>query len=379
MGRFDKYMLHQLLLLFGLFSLILVLVFWVNKAVILLDTMMGNGQSITMFLRVSTLGLPTIIADVLPITAFIATVFAINRMSSESELVVVQAAGFSPWRLARPVLIFGVMVTFMVAALTHVIGPMAERELTLRKDEMSRDVTSKLLTEGTFIHPTKGLTFYVREISPAGELLDIFLSDNRSDKNRVFFLAQRALIIKDNEGPVLLMFDGESHNYNLTTTKLAVTTFDSFAYGLGEFFGETQTPARPLKARTTFDLLLASGVGAGQTAPDTVLTIRKTIHERTARAMLALVAPLIGFGALIAGGFSRFGLWRQIFLAFTLLVVVKSVDSAGISAARRALENWPLLYASILTGLGVTGLLLTYAADPKKWRTMLHRKSEAPQ
>ncbi|MEN8874067.1 MAG: LPS export ABC transporter permease LptF, partial [Pacificibacter sp.] len=166
---------------------------------------------------------------------------------------------------------------------------------------------------------------------------------------------------------------------NLTTTKLAVTTFDSFAYGLGEFFGETQTPARPLKARTTFDLLQASGVGAGQTAPDTVLTIRKTIHERTARAMLALVAPLIGFGALIAGGFSRFGLWRQIFLAFTLLVVVKSVDSAGISAARRALENWPLLYASILTGLGVTGLLLTYAADPKKWRTMLHRKSEAPQ
>mgnify|MGYP005987956927 CR=1 FL=1 len=379
MGRFDKYMLHQLLLLFGLFSLILVLVFWVNKAVILLDTMMGNGQSITMFLRVSTLGLPTIIADVLPITAFIATVFAVNRMSSESELVVVQAAGFSPWRLARPVLIVGILVTLRVAMLTHVIGPMAEKELALRKDEMSRDVTSKLLTEGTFIHPTKGLTFYVREISPAGELLDIFLSDNRSDKNRVFFLAQKALIIKDNDGPVLLMFDGESHNYSLASTKLAVTTFDSFAYGLGEFFGETQTPARPLKARTTFDLLQASGVGAGQTTPDTALTIRKTIHERTARAMLALIAPLIGFGALIAGGFSRFGLWRQIFLAFTLLVVVKSVDSAGISAARRALENWPLLYASILTGLGVTGLLLTYAADPKKWRTMLHRKSEASQ
>ena len=93
MGRFDKYVLHQLLLLFGLFSLILVLVFWVNKAVILLDALMGDGQSITTFLKITTLGLPMIIADVLPVTGFIAVVFAINRMSTESELVVVQASG----------------------------------------------------------------------------------------------------------------------------------------------------------------------------------------------------------------------------------------------------------------------------------------------
>lgn len=351
------------MLLFGLFSLILVLVFWVNKAVSLLDVMMGDGQSIAAFLKITSLGLPILIADVLPITAFIAAVFAINRMSSESELIVVQAAGFSPWRLARPVLAFGIIAALMIASVTHVLSPMAQQELSTKQAELSRDVTARLLTEGTFVHPVAGITFYVREIPPSGELLDVYLSDSRGTELRTNFLARRALIVKDDDAPVLLMFDGESQSYDVQSKKLAVTTFDSFAYSLAELFGATTTKTRQLRAITTPEMITSfSSVMAesGSSRAD----LHKIIHERTQEALLAMVAPLIGFAALIAGGFSRFGLWRQIFLAFGLLIFVKSVDSAAISAIRSAPDNWPLLYLPILAGLAVTGVLLWYASNP---------------
>lgn len=379
LGRFDKYLLHQLLMLFGLFSLILVLVFWVNKAVILLDRLMGDGQSITTFLKVTTLGLPSLISDVLPITAFIAAVFAINRMSSESELVVVQATGYSPWRLARPVLVFGILVTLMVASLTHALAPLAQRELSLRSAEISRDITAKLLTEGSFVHPIKGVTFYVREIPPSGELFDIYLSDSRSDGVRRNFLASRALIVKEDDGPVLLMFDGESHEYDHVSKKLSVTTFKSFAYGLGGFLNTTSTTQRSLRAISTYEMMTSRSSVLTETGADPA-EMRKTIHDRNAKALLSIVAPLIGFAGLIAGGFSRFGLWRQIFLSFALLIFVKSIDSAGISATRRDPNDWPQLYMALGAGLLITAALLWYAANPNVFRKKLPKaKAETSQ
>ncbi|MGI9390181.1 MAG: LPS export ABC transporter permease LptF, partial [Boseongicola sp.] len=49
MGKFDKYLLAQLLWLFGFFALVLVLVYWVNRAVILFDQLIANGQSAAVF------------------------------------------------------------------------------------------------------------------------------------------------------------------------------------------------------------------------------------------------------------------------------------------------------------------------------------------
>lgn len=86
-------MLSQLLMLFGFFSLVLVSVYWVNRAVSLFDQLIGDGQSAVVFLEFTLLTLPNVIRLVLPISAFVATVYVVNRLITDSELVVMQAAG----------------------------------------------------------------------------------------------------------------------------------------------------------------------------------------------------------------------------------------------------------------------------------------------
>ena len=49
------------------------------------------------------LTLPGVIGVVLPIAAFAGAVYVTNRLSTESELTVMQATGYSPYRLIRPV------------------------------------------------------------------------------------------------------------------------------------------------------------------------------------------------------------------------------------------------------------------------------------
>ena len=166
-------MLSQLMMLFGFFALVLVAVYWVNRAVGLFDQLIGDGQSALVFLEFSLLTLPNAVRLVLPVAAFAAAVYVVNRLMQESELVVMQATGFSAFRLARPVLYFGLCVMAMQLALTNVLVPASQRTLTARSAEISQNVTARFLNAGQFMHPTKGITLYIREITPAGELVNV--------------------------------------------------------------------------------------------------------------------------------------------------------------------------------------------------------------
>ena len=95
-------MLSQLLVLFGFFSLVLVAVFWINRAVVLFDRLIGDGQTALVFLEFSALGMPKLISTVLPLSTFAAAVYVTNRLNNESELTVVQAAGIRPIATCAP-------------------------------------------------------------------------------------------------------------------------------------------------------------------------------------------------------------------------------------------------------------------------------------
>ena len=151
MSRFDRYLLSQLVALFGFFALILVSVYWVNRAVGLFDRIIGDGQSALVFLEFSLLILPNVLRLVLPIAAFAAAVYVTNRLTQESELVVMQATGFSAFRLARPVLYFGAVVTMLHLVLMNLLVPLSVAMLSAREVELSENVTSRYLTQGQFI------------------------------------------------------------------------------------------------------------------------------------------------------------------------------------------------------------------------------------
>ena len=72
-GRSDRYILSQLMMLFGFFSLVLVSVYWVNRAVRLFDQLIADGQSAWVFLEFTALSLPYVNWLVLPVSAFAAS------------------------------------------------------------------------------------------------------------------------------------------------------------------------------------------------------------------------------------------------------------------------------------------------------------------
>jgi lipopolysaccharide export system permease protein len=366
-SRFDRYLLSQLLQLFGFFSLVLVAVYWVNRAVGLFDQLIGDGQSALVFLEFSLLTLPNAIRLVLPVSAFAAAVYVVNRLMQESELVVMQATGFSAFRLARPVLYFGICVMAMQLVLSNVLVPASQRVLSARSAEISQNVTARFLNAGQFMHPTKGITLYIREISPTGELMDLFLSDERSPGERVIHTARTAFLVRGEVAPKLVMVEGSTQSLAREDARMSVTRFSDFTLDLAGLVEIGGTGGVSLNALPTPVLLRPEPVVMAAVGVTEAQMLEEG-HSRLAGPLLAVAAPLLGFAALMLGSFSRFGLWRQMGVAVVLLIGVQLVWTWAGSAALKSAAAWPVVYLAPLLGVVVAGGLLAWVQRPRRLR-----------
>lgn len=362
-------MLSQFLVLFGFFALVLVSIVWINKAVSIFDKLIGDGQPAWVFLEFTALTLPAVIGVVLPIAAFAAAVYVIHRLSADSELTVMQATGYSPLRLVRPVLVFGGIVALMMSILAHLLIPNSMSQLRLREDEVSRNISAQLLSDGAFLHPAPGITFYIREITPDGELRDVFLSDRRDPDQTTTYTSSRAYLVSEPAGTRLVMVAGLAQTVRQDGARLFTTYFDDFSHDISSLINRGAISLNRVAFVGTLEMLRAPEAVAARTG-ETYGAVMSELHGRVTAALMCVIAALVGVSTLLVGNFSRFGVWRQIGLAFALLLGLKIVESTVVAPVLVDGALWPLLYLPPLLGLVASMLLLTLAMHPGvlRWR-----------
>lgn len=336
-------------MVFAFFSLVLVSVYWVNRAARLFDALIGDGQSFWVFLELSALTLPNVIRVVLPLSAFAAAVYVAIRLTRDHEMVVLQGIGFSYLRLLRPVLMFGVIVALMLAALMHVLMPLSRAQLAERQVQIAENITARFLRAGEFLDPAEGITVFLREVTPEGQLLDVFLSDRRRAGLRVDYSAASALLAPGPQGPVLVMLEGVALVHDDATGRLTTIGFDDLTYDVGALIGPAGrgTDVRELPTR----MLVEGDAGSFEAMGLTLAEARFELMSRHAQPLLALVTALIGFAAVYLGQFSRLGAWRQVLGAIVALALIQLVGNAASGVALR--DAGRAMLAFLPVGLGV--------------------------
>lgn len=366
MGRYDRYILSQLITLFGFFSLVLISVYWINEAVDLFDSLVADGQTLRVFVEFTALTLPQIMMMVLPVAGFVATLYIFNRLIGDSELVVLQTAGLSAARLLRPVLSFGLILGLLIAVLGNFLAPVARGQFIDRSADVQADLTGRFLRAGQFIHPAPGLSVYVREITDQGEFADMFLQDRVDPTTETTYTAPRALLLEVETGPQLVMFDGLAQTYDAATGRLTTVLFESFTYDLSALIADQVASAADLRALPTVALLRADAQSAAALGLS-LAQMRFVGHDRIARALFVIFPPLIAAACLMLGGFSRFGVWPQILLAVLFVIPLQMIWNAAEASAIRDVDLQLLAYAQpALAAALAAGLTLLAMARKRK-------------
>lgn len=357
-------MLSQLLRVFAFFSLVLVSVYWVNRAARLFDQLISDGQPLLVFLEFTALSLPMLIRTVLPVAAFVATVYVTQNMLRSNEISVLQAAGMSPYRLAWPVVCFGLIVAGFLLVLMHFLIPAAYGQLSQRQNEVAQNITAGLLQQGVFQHPGNGITFFIADISPEGVLSGIYLSDTHSFAQRIDYTARSALIVPEASGPKLVMIDGAAQIHDAQTGRLSITTFADFTYDLGALIGPAGG-GRSVQELSTRELAQPTQALLEETRASEA-QLRFELVSRFVDALAAVATALIGFAALMAGSFNRLGFWRQVVLAVVLLALMQTLGNLLAGEAMRSVALSWLGLVPLAGSLAVALGLLRHGARKRR-------------
>src|SRR6201998_1005412 len=105
MGSIDKYIFRTTLGSFALVLVSLTGVSWITQALggVVLRT--SQGQTILTFLGVTSLVIPALVLIISPIALMIAISHTLNKLATDSEIIVMNAAGLSPFALFHPFLL----------------------------------------------------------------------------------------------------------------------------------------------------------------------------------------------------------------------------------------------------------------------------------
>jgi lipopolysaccharide export system permease protein len=251
----------------------------------------------------------------------------------------------------------------MMSIMTHTLVPVSLQQLHDRETDIAKDLYARLLRPGTFLHPAKGITLYIRDISDDGRLSDIFVSDRRNPDVSNIYTAKTAYLMRDTRGTKLVMVNGLVQVLSTKDQLLSTTSFEDLSYDISALIKTRTDKNRNIKQIPTGELLRWSGQIAEQNGVSLGRVLQEA-HGRFQQPLLCLVAALIGFSTLLTAGFSRFGIGRQIVFAIALLVLIKLTESVMIDPVRANPNLWPLIYAPTLVGCLLTLGCLSYVARP---------------
>src|SRR5262249_45751799 len=237
MSSLDKYIFRTTFGAFALIAVCLTLLIWVTQALREIDLMTNQGQAVLVFVGMTGLLIPVLVLIIAPIALMVAVTYSLNKLNADSEMIVMSAAGISPWRLFVPFVLVALVVSLLVAVIGAYLGPKGLRELRTWAAQLRADLVSTIVKPGRFTTIEKGLTFHIRERRPNGQLLGILIDDRRDSNERATFLAERGEILENEGGTFLVLESGSVQRREQTKRDPTIVRFDRYAFDLSHFSG----------------------------------------------------------------------------------------------------------------------------------------------
>ncbi|MBF0560880.1 MAG: LPS export ABC transporter permease LptF [Alphaproteobacteria bacterium] len=338
-----RYILKQLTVGTLLVSAGLICILWLSQSLRFIDLLVKKGLTVLGFIKLTMLLLPNFAVIISPIALFAVILFTYNRLEMDRELVVLKTAGLSDIRLASGALVLGLAMTVVGYGLTLYLVPESVQRFRAMQWAIRNDLSSVLLQEGTFTEVVHGVTVYVRSRTPEGELRGILVYDRRNPaKPPLIMLAERGALIMREDGPRVLMVNGNRQDLSDDGSRLGVLYFDSYTIELNALGGQGPEHSNDPRERSIKDLLTLTEQDGLETTD--MRHFRVEAHQRLTEPLYNLSLAVLALASLLPVPFNRRGHNVRVVVAVALMVIIEAAALGAAAVAGNTLAALPLLY-----------------------------------
>jgi lipopolysaccharide export system permease protein len=342
MTRIERYIFRTATLAFlaGLFALTAVV--WVTQALRQFDLLTSKGQTVLVFLTMTGLTIPSLVAIIAPVALFAGVLYCLNKLNGDSELVVMSASGVSPGTLLRPFLVLYCVVFALVGAMTLKVMPWSFDLIAELTAKIHADFITNFARAGAFSELEAGFVFHYRERGPDGSLHGVFMQDRRDPAHITTYIAELGQTVEKDGLNYLVLAKG-SYQRPQESGDSAIVSFDNYTIDLSQFTPKEETSKRP-RERNTAELLFPDP--HDETALRLQGRFRAELLDRLTSPLYAFAAGLIGFAALGEARTTRQGRGVAIGVAVLAFAAVRLMGIAAntfvVSKPHAELFVWAL-------------------------------------
>ena len=364
MGSIDKYIFRTTLASFALVLVSLTGVIWITQALRGIDLMTSQGQTIITFLGITSLVIPALVLIIAPIALMIAISHTLNKLATDSEIIVMNAAGFSPFRLFRPFFYATCVVALAVAFIAAFLAPDGMRRIKQWDAEITADILTNILQPGRFAQLDQNLTIRIRERLPGGVLAGIFVDDRRDPKERVTIIADHGTILKNESGSYLVLEDGNLERFETGKRDPALVAFGRYAFDMSKFSNQGRDVTLGIRERYLWELVSPS-------ADDPVFQklagqFRAELHDRLLSPVYPFAFAVLTFAFLGTPRTTRqsrnFSIGGSIFAVFGLRMAGFACSVMTVKSPGAVFAQYSMLFAAI--GIGLWMILGGVVVEP---------------
>ncbi|OYW13614.1 MAG: LPS export ABC transporter permease LptF, partial [Rhodospirillales bacterium 12-54-5] len=338
--QYERYVFFHLLWPTLLITLSLTGIVWLTQALRFVDFMLNRGLALSDFMYLTGLMLPALLLMIIPIALAMAVIYTINRLTADSELIVLYAVGVSKLQVMRPVLMMGAVCMLICYALALYLMPLANGKFQDIRTFFRDKYASVLLEEEVFNSPVDGMTVFVRQRDDHNVLRGVLLHDNRNPKETVTLLAETGRIEQTPTGPRFNLVHGVRQT--LKNGRVSWLSFDNYGLDVA-FYAKNAERKQTPDERTITELFHTEGMSEKDTR-----AYRAEGHYRISWPLLNIALPMAVLAVLFSGFFNRRGQWRRsIGAALTVAVIVVSYFALRSMAVKMEAVQ-PVLYFVVL-------------------------------
>lgn len=362
MDSLDRYIYKTGFSAFVMILVSLTAVIWVTQILRQIDLITSQGQTVLVFLSITSLVIPTLMLILAPIALLIAVVHVLNRLNGDSELVVMNAAGASPRRLFRPFAVLAATVALMVAVIAVWLSPFLQREMNDRLAKVRADVVANIVRPGTFTSIESGLTFHIREKKSDNQFTGILIDDFRNPTERVTILAEQGDILQTERGTYLVMTDGWVQRRRVADHDPTMVRFERYAFDLSPYTTGGRV-SYGLRERYLWELMFPDPEDKLlKSAPN---QFRVELHDRLVAPLYPFAFTIVAYMLMCTPRTTRQNSIASIALvvagAFGVRIAGFACMAVGQSTPIAVYALYPLLLGAI--GFGLWAILTGRALD----------------
>jgi lipopolysaccharide export system permease protein len=190
------------------------------------------------------------------------------------------------------------------------------------------------------------LTLHIRERKPNGQLLGIFIDDQRNPKERASILAEQGDIVKNDRGLFLVLENGSVQRHETGQRDPALVLFNSYGFDLSWLANTNQNVKYSVRERYLWELFDPKRTDASFVdQPD---QIRAELHDRITAPLYPLAFVVMTYAYLGAPRTTRQSRTMSLLGAISVVAALRGLGFVGMIAGVRTPIILLLPYLALL-------------------------------